>query len=48
MPAFNIATRGVLYFHLTLRSGERDLHSGVYGGAAMNAAHALLHTLSTR
>jgi acetylornithine deacetylase/succinyl-diaminopimelate desuccinylase-like protein len=47
VPAFNIATRGVLYFHLTLRSGERDLHSGVYGGAAMNAAHALLQTLST-
>jgi acetylornithine deacetylase/succinyl-diaminopimelate desuccinylase-like protein len=47
VPAFNIATRGLVYFHLTLRSGERDLHSGVYGGAAMNAAHALLQTLST-
>ena len=47
VPAFNIATRGLVYFHLTLRSGERDLHSGVYGGAAMNAAHALIQTLST-
>jgi acetylornithine deacetylase/succinyl-diaminopimelate desuccinylase-like protein len=46
VPAFNIATRGVIYFHLTLRSGERDLHSGMYGGAAMNAAHALIQTLS--
>ena len=44
-PAFNVATRGMLYFHLTLRSGERDLHSGVYGGAAMNAIHALTRTL---
>jgi acetylornithine deacetylase/succinyl-diaminopimelate desuccinylase-like protein len=46
VPAFNIATRGLVYFHVTLRSGERDLHSGVYGGAAMNAAHALIQTLS--
>ena len=41
-PAFNIATRGMAYFHLTLRTGERDLHSGIYGGAALNAAHALI------
>ena len=44
-PAFDIATRGIVYFHVTLRSGERDLHSGVYGGAALNAAHALMRTL---
>ncbi|MFZ1993826.1 MAG: M20/M25/M40 family metallo-hydrolase, partial [Solirubrobacteraceae bacterium] len=41
-PAFNIATRGLVYFHITLRTGERDLHSGMYGGAALNAAHALV------
>jgi acetylornithine deacetylase/succinyl-diaminopimelate desuccinylase-like protein len=45
LPAFNIATRGVAYFHLTIRTGERDLHSGLYGGAALNAAHALTHAL---
>jgi acetylornithine deacetylase/succinyl-diaminopimelate desuccinylase-like protein len=45
VPAFNIATRGLAYFHLTLRTGERDLHSGVYGGAGLNAAHALIQTL---
>ena len=44
-PAFDIATRGIAYFHVTLRSGERDLHSGLYGGAALNAAHALMRTL---
>jgi len=46
LPAFNIATRGLAYFHVTVRTGERDLHSGVFGGAALNAAHALLETLS--
>src|SRR5581483_706493 len=45
VPAFNIATRGNLYYHLTIRTGERDLHSGLYGGAALNALHALVQTL---
>ncbi|MGA8717699.1 MAG: M20/M25/M40 family metallo-hydrolase, partial [Solirubrobacteraceae bacterium] len=44
-PAFDIATRGMAYLHVTLRTGERDLHSGIYGGAALNAAHALVQTL---
>ncbi len=41
LPAFNLATRGLVYFHLKLRTGDADLHSGMYGGAALNAAHAL-------
>src|SRR5262249_6097400 len=45
VPAFSIATRGIVYLHVTLRSGERDLHSGLFGGAALNAPHALLRTL---
>jgi acetylornithine deacetylase/succinyl-diaminopimelate desuccinylase-like protein len=47
LPAFNVATRGMAYFHLHLRTGARDLHSGIYGGAALNAAHALVITLSS-
>ncbi len=46
IPAFNIATRGMTYFHVTLRSGDRDLHSGLFGGAALNAAHALVRALN--
>jgi acetylornithine deacetylase/succinyl-diaminopimelate desuccinylase-like protein len=46
VPAFNLATRGLLYVHLRLRTGERDLHSGIYGGAALNAAHALAAMIS--
>ena len=46
VPAFNLATRGLVYFHLALRTGARDLHSGIYGGAALNAASALARTLA--
>ena len=45
LPAFDVATRGLCYFHVRLRTGARDLHSGMYGGAALNAAHALIATL---
>jgi acetylornithine deacetylase/succinyl-diaminopimelate desuccinylase-like protein len=46
VPAFDVATRGMAYFHVTVRTGRRDLHSGMYGGAALNAAHAIMQTLS--
>jgi acetylornithine deacetylase/succinyl-diaminopimelate desuccinylase-like protein len=45
-PAFYIATRGLCYFHVRIRSGGRDLHSGTFGGAALNGMHALIQTLS--
>ena len=28
VPTFNTALRGLCYFHVTVRTGERDLHSG--------------------
>ncbi len=46
VPAFNVAVRGNGYFHVKVRTGERDLHSGMYGGASLNAMHALMQTLS--
>ena len=45
LPAFNIAMRGMVYLHLKLTTGRGDLHSGMYGGAAMNAAAAMIRTL---
>jgi acetylornithine deacetylase/succinyl-diaminopimelate desuccinylase-like protein len=45
VPAFDLGVRGIIYYHLRLQTGERDLHSGVFGGAALNAAHALMRTL---
>ncbi|HSK16256.1 MAG TPA: M20/M25/M40 family metallo-hydrolase [Gaiellaceae bacterium] len=44
-PSFDLGVRGLVFFHVELRSGERDLHSGMFGGAAMNAVHALAQTL---
>ncbi|MBA3716628.1 MAG: M20/M25/M40 family metallo-hydrolase [Actinobacteria bacterium] len=46
VPAFYIATRGMCYFHVRVRTGAQDLHSGLMGGAAMNSLHALMQTLS--
>ena len=46
VPTFNTALRGLCYFHVTVQTGERDLHSGLFGGAALNAMHALMQTLS--
>jgi acetylornithine deacetylase/succinyl-diaminopimelate desuccinylase-like protein len=45
VPAFFIATRGLAYFHVKVRTGDSDLHSGLFGGAALNALHALMQTL---
>ena len=45
VPLFNVATRGLIYFHVHVRTGARDLHSGVFGGAALNALQALVQTL---
>ncbi len=44
-PVLTLATRGTLYLHVEVRTNERDLHSGVYGGAALNALHVLVHAL---
>jgi acetylornithine deacetylase/succinyl-diaminopimelate desuccinylase-like protein len=44
-PSFDLGVRGLVYFHVRLRTGERDLHSGVFGGAALNAVHALMRAL---
>jgi len=43
-PAIAIGARGMVTAGVEVRTGERDLHSGVYGGAVLNAAH-VLHTL---
>ena len=45
-PAFAVAVRGMLYFHVRVRTGTTDMHSGLFGAAALNAVHALMAALS--
>jgi acetylornithine deacetylase/succinyl-diaminopimelate desuccinylase-like protein len=45
-PAFSVGVRGMLYFHLRVRTGTTDMHSGMFGAAALNATHALIAALS--
>jgi acetylornithine deacetylase/succinyl-diaminopimelate desuccinylase-like protein len=45
-PALTIATRGIVVASVEVRTAERDLHSGLYGGAVLNAAHVLTRMLA--
>jgi acetylornithine deacetylase/succinyl-diaminopimelate desuccinylase-like protein len=45
-PVFYISARGTLYLHVAVRAAQRDLHSGVFGGAALNALHVLIAALN--
>jgi acetylornithine deacetylase/succinyl-diaminopimelate desuccinylase-like protein len=41
-PAISVGARGLAQAAVEVRTGARDLHSGLYGGAVLNAAHVLL------
>jgi acetylornithine deacetylase/succinyl-diaminopimelate desuccinylase-like protein len=45
-PEFITASRGLVALDIECRTGERDLHSGHYGGAALNAIHALTQAIA--
>jgi acetylornithine deacetylase/succinyl-diaminopimelate desuccinylase-like protein len=47
VPAFGLGTRGLVGFDVKVTTGERDLHSGMYGGVALNAVHVLMACLSS-
>lgn len=44
-PSICTGLRGMVFRRLRVRTAETDGHSGIYGGAAMNAAHALMTIL---
>jgi acetylornithine deacetylase/succinyl-diaminopimelate desuccinylase-like protein len=44
-PAISVAARGMVAASIEVSTGERDLHSGFYGGAVLSAAHVLLAML---
>jgi acetylornithine deacetylase/succinyl-diaminopimelate desuccinylase-like protein len=46
LPIFYVGVRGMIYLHLRVRTGTTDMHSGMFGAAALNATHALMSALS--
>ena len=44
-PALTTRLRGLVYAQVTLRAAERDLHSGIFGGSALNPINALTRIL---
>lgn len=46
IPSLTVGLRGLSYIEVTLTGPNRDLHSGVYGGAIDNPIHALSRIIS--
>jgi acetylornithine deacetylase/succinyl-diaminopimelate desuccinylase-like protein len=44
-PAITTRLRGMTYAQVTLKAASRDLHSGLYGGSALNPINALTRIL---
>lgn len=47
IPQIEYALRGLVYFELSITTGKRDLHSGVYGNTAHNPLNILTGILSS-
>lgn len=46
-PSLIFGMRGIAYFEIEARSATHDLHSGQYGGAVPNPAHALARIIAS-
>jgi acetylornithine deacetylase/succinyl-diaminopimelate desuccinylase-like protein len=44
-PAITTSLRGMVYAQVILKAAARDLHSGMFGGSALNPINALTHAL---
>lgn len=46
LPTLCVGLRGLVYMEVEARGAARDLHSGIYGGAAPNAVFGLIELLA--
>ncbi|RWL02833.1 M20/M25/M40 family metallo-hydrolase [Mesorhizobium sp.] len=47
IPTINIGSRGIIEFEISMRTAEKDLHSGRYGGAVRNATHEMARVIAS-
>ncbi|MDJ1159415.1 M20/M25/M40 family metallo-hydrolase [Chelatococcus sp. SYSU_G07232] len=45
-PAITVSLRGMVYEEIIVRCADRDLHSGLFGGAARNPVHVLARIIA--
>ena len=45
-PVITVGLRGIVMLTLDVRTAERNLHSGMYGGSTLNALHVMNHLLA--
>src|SRR4051812_16112312 len=46
LPAITIGLRGIVLLTFDVRAADRDLHSGMFGGSALNSLHATHQALA--
>ncbi|TIS39147.1 dipeptidase [Mesorhizobium sp.] len=47
IPTINVGSRGIVEFEISLRTADKDVHSGRYGGAVRNAAHEMARIIAS-
>lgn len=47
ISTINVGSRGIVEFEISLRTADKDVHSGRYGGAIRNAAHEMARIIAS-
>ncbi|WP_024511536.1 dipeptidase [Bradyrhizobium sp. ARR65] len=47
VPTINVGSRGLVELEFSVRTADKDLHSGRYGGAVRNAAHEMARIIAS-